>query len=366
MSPFRWHPFFIFLQTLGLIAFFWTGCSPEPEEPVKNDAQSITASPQAPPKSPPPPPPIQLTLCFEFEGIAPRALDRWIKTFNRPVNILQQQIKQSEDGSMETPGDLYLISPRLIPDFVTNSRLAPVNCPELLTPMNPVFTNHRFDPENVYTVPHRWTPMIRLTRPAQAKENVHSEPSSEILIPDDPLMQRVLFSDPGLSGHPGGPPRLPDPGSYRQTWDRFLNGPVHEIWIPAACTFRHIGTEIPEGWQWTLPTSKSAVFFDHLALSASTEHGDIVRDLIAHLSSKAEQDRLMDESGYFSVMSLLGAETAAAPVPLPRDDWLNRSAFMLEPAFVAPPPDRAPSPSRSPEHKPMVEPLPAPESIPQQ
>lgn len=325
--------FRIQITTLLISSMAFFSCSPKNEESAPNPSvnpQVVTLTPRTAETEPEPIP--QLVVLFEFEGIPQSALNAWIG--ERNLKIIQQQLELNEQGLPVTEGDLYILSPRLITQFIEKDYVAPWNPEPDLADINPIFTSHSFDFNNAYAIPWRWTPMVLLQhRPDPAATEAAHSPESPSY-PDDPVMIASLQSTPPQISAPA--PSLPNPDAYRASWETFIDTPNASVWIPAACPLRNTSDFVNPEWTWSLPQSKTTIVFDHLLVGARSELKPEASELLEYLLSSAEQNYLITTTGYFPVICPLGKETAASPIPLPKGNWLNKSTFITMPAYTPP------------------------------
>jgi len=326
---------------LGLSLCFLSCSPPENADSESRDVQVETTEvePEVPHPLPPPPLP-EMTLVFEFEGIAPQLLDDAIRACGENFRIRQEQLRLDASGSPATRGDLYLLSPRSIPHFITREWVTPLSGEISLSEVNPTFTFHRFDPGNQYSIPYRWTPVVSLLATPENTETASSIDTGPEKIPADPPVTDYLeLTSPEIPEEPAARPlQLPDPDFYRETWSPFVTGQVSRIRLPAACPIRNLGKAGVPKWTWSIPEGRTVIFFDHLLLGRDSTLSDKAKAVASYLITHENQSRLVRTSGYFPVLIPLGKEDSASPVALPGGDWFQKSSFITGEPFFPPPP----------------------------
>lgn len=323
-------------------------CSPETEEPDAGSSISRKVDTLKPRNAEVKPEPVpQLVILFEFEGIPQSSLNSWIG--NRNLKLVQHQLKLSEQGLPVKEADLYILSPRLITQFIEKNTVARWDPAPDLSAVNPIFTSHSFDFKNEYAVPWRWTPMVLL----QHLQVLATDPTTSVttpavpIFPEDPVMIASLQSS-SVALEPVAP-TVPDPGAYRIAWESFLASRAATVWIPAACPIRNTSDYINPGWKWSLPQARTTIIFDHLLLGARSKLKQEALELVNYLVSSQEQDLLITNSGYLPVVCPLGQETQTSPIPMPKGSWLNNSNFISLPAYSPAPADESAAPGNDPD-----------------
>lgn len=317
---------------LGLLI----SCSPPPQESTA-PAPAVEELSVKPTPAPPPPP--ELVILFEFEGVPIKMLEAWRN--NRPLRVVQRQLRLDAEGRPLNQGDLLLLSPRLIPHFVANEWVQAWEPAGDLSRINPNFTSHRFDPANRYAWPWRWTPWVLLDAvadptAADASAAARGKSDAKPTVPNDVVfVQHSGFfrasdsgSDPARAALTSSIPTVPQSADYRVAWESFLSGTVSSLWIPAACPLRNIEPMQSPEWKWRLPEKRTIIHIDHWLLPTKSQHAEEARDLVRYLSSPEVQHALVSTSGYFPVNEPLGREGSSSPIPLPVGDWLNQSDFV--------------------------------------
>jgi hypothetical protein len=326
----------------------FSSCSKKPGD---NPASTADTPPAIPPQhtqlqlrsgEKPPAPVTQLVVLFEFEGIPQSTLNAWVG--ERNLRVVQRQLELNEEGLPTIEADLYVLSPRLISQFIDKKVVSAWSPEPDLALINPIFTSHPFDFKNHFALPWRWSPMVLLNHvpDPQAQANTTAVPATPAApsFPDDPAMISMIQ---GNKATPDGPPLIPDPDAYRAVWEDFSGNPASTVWIPAACPLRNTSDYAKPEWKWSLPKSGTVIIFDHLLVGADSELKAEASDLMNTLLSADEQSYLLSTSGYFPVISALGKETTISPIPLPKGDWLNRSQFITFSAYDPAPPPATPS-----------------------
>jgi|GEM_PF-7036179 len=323
------------LTALLIISALWFSCSPPADEAGSKSSIPKKISTLEPRTAEPEPEPIpELVILFEFEGIPQSTLNAWIG--DRNLKLIQRQLELDENGLPAEKGDIYILSPRLITQFVEKNQVTPWDPVPELSEINPIFTSHAFDFENQYAIPWRWTPMVLLKHlpdPTKTAESTNTSDSPSF--PDDPVMIASLQS---LAPPPESvAPTVPDPEAYRTAWESFRASETGSVWIPAACPIRNTSDYANPGWKWSLPKSGTTIVFDHILLGAQSELKPEASELLNYLISSDEQNFLVTTTGYLPVICPLGKETHISPIPLPGGNWLNNSGFISLPAFSPPP-----------------------------
>ncbi|MEM6884857.1 MAG: hypothetical protein AAF571_07470 [Verrucomicrobiota bacterium] len=316
----------------------WFSCSPPAEESSPDPSIPKKVSSLEPRTAEPEPEPIpQLVILFEFEGIPQSTLNAWIG--DRNLKLIQRQLELDTAGLPIEPADLYILSPRLITQFIEKGQVTHWNPQPNLSNINPTFTSHNFDFQNLYAIPWRWTPMVLLEHVTDTESSRINPQSDSPNFPDDPIMIASLQSLPAAPGPIA--PTVPNPAAYRIAWETFLESPATSVWIPAACPIRNTSDYVNPGWKWIIPSSGTTIVFDHLLLGSESELKQETYELLEYLLSANEQNFLLTTSGYLPVICPLGKETHTSPIPMPAGDWLNNSGFISLPAYTLPAPAEA-------------------------
>ncbi|MEM6822290.1 MAG: hypothetical protein AAF558_10150, partial [Verrucomicrobiota bacterium] len=349
--------------------FFSQSLAQSPETTLPPAIRDPKASLRNAPEEPPPPP--SLTVAFEFEGIPQALINRW--SDENQVKVIQKPLQFDEAENITEPADLYILTPRTIPQFIENQWAAAWSESPDKASINPTFTNHRFDPQNEYALPWRWTPMVLLKhKPVKTDPNQTPPPPPQF----DPTLDPVPL-DAALRAHLIGQTfevsdisdYLPDSKAYQVVWDTFREKKLETAWLPAAYLIQNTPDSKQTFWSWSIPHQSTVIFFDHLLISPEPEMPEEALSLAKYLLQSEQQKMIMQQSGYLPVVSSLGKELQSSTIPLPPGNWIHQSQFiLLKPLPKPEPEDAAPADEITPGTRFNLEdsesPSPAPEIAP--
>lgn len=369
---------------LLLTALLWTGCrdKPKPEtlppgeepaqtEPVKTPELKAPGNliPVKPWSGPP-----ALKIYYDREPLSQEWLKRWTAGANH--RILQVKLPLENAQPLPQDGDLYVVSPPLVPKM---RGLLDWHSPQELIPLDqlkPLFTGHSFDPSNRISLPWRWSPYVFYRKKENPEQTLPAfvfsgwTISGDSCWPDNPAllwaMKRHLNRSSAnapvndveikslralkeqLEGH-----TLPE----EECWKQFSEGKVKTTFALAAWRIRTPAAD-DSSIQWVIPPEGTLLQFDQLMIPAKSPFLPAVKELVRLLLSIEGQNDLEGVTGYFPVRTGIKTATNPAKAKLPEGLWMDNSEFpvldlnaLLAEPLPAPPVEPAvePTPASQPE-----------------
>ncbi|MDR1146035.1 MAG: extracellular solute-binding protein [Verrucomicrobiales bacterium] len=317
------------------------------------------------PGKPRPAPPPRFRIYYEKDPLPEAWARAWAA--QQRVELAQVRLRQDANGEWPRDGDVYIVSPRWLQSLQSQVALSPLTDRAPLRAVNPAFTSQPFDADNAVSVPWRWTPYVFYLRHDKALPREKNRAvfyfrawvnDARCLWPNDwDLLLALQIHYSGQSANHQFDNYAEQIAALQETcaavtateaacWQALLDGKIHCSFLPA--TYMEMGVaderrrdiEIqPPGLGNHMQSAGGTiVYLDQLVIGAGSLRADQARELIAWLLSPAQQERLIQDTGYFPVVSKVGHEFDFAPAPLPKDYWFNRSEFLVNrpPAPPAP------------------------------
>jgi hypothetical protein len=368
---------------LLLTTFLWIGCKDKPRvEPVESSEPAKPTEQQAEPEKAQEPQvssplpffqpvrPVKpwpglpvLKIYYDREPLAQEWFKHW--TSSSPYRIEQSKLETEGSKPLPLDGDLYVVSPFLVQKL---RGLLEWQTPQSLVSLDqlkPLFTGHSFDPDNVVSLPWRWSPYVFYRKktaldqplPAFAFSGWTAADSSSW--PDDWALLWAMKRHLGqgsanaavneteikaiktlkeqLAAHV-----LPE----QECWKNFSEGKIKNTFALAAWRLKS-GTTPDPLIDWTIPQQGTLIQFDQLMVPAKSPCLTAVNELVKQLLSIEGQNELTPLSGYFPVRVGANTEPSNAPIPLPSGSWMDSSEFLLldlKALFTEQPADPTPTP----------------------
>ncbi|MDR0534683.1 MAG: extracellular solute-binding protein [Verrucomicrobiales bacterium] len=326
------------------------GQKPQPQQPVK--PRPAQAQP--------------FRIYYEKDPLPEQWARDWAA--QQRVKVTQTRLQQDANGQWPQDGDLYIVSPRWLQSLQSQVALSPLADRSPLKAVNPAFTSQPFDASNEISVPWRWMPYVFYLRhdkelPWEKNREVFYfrewVNDARCLWPDDwdlLLAMQIHYSGKSANRHldnyAGLIAALKEKyaavtAPEADCWQALLDGKIHFSFLPAAYKQQGANDEKLKDIEIQQPglgnniqsAGGTIVYLDQLVIGAKSPYAERAQNLIASLLAPAQQARLVQDSGYFPVVSKIGHEFDFAPVPLPKDHWFNRSEFLINrpPEAPAPP-----------------------------
>jgi hypothetical protein len=364
----RWISFLVVFLYCGLLG--WVAYNhnqhPSPNRIVKKTATTVGKQTITTKSKPRVVVPSTFRIYYEKDPIPAELIQFWAAQTH--FTVIQQPLKLGTNNQWPTDGDLYLVSPRWLASLESQVPLIPVADKNVLREINPAFASHPFDPNNQYTVPWRWTPYVFYLRhdkdlPWDKNREVFyfrewvNDPRClwpndwDLLLAMETHYQNKSANRP-LDNYAELIVELEKKyntvtAPEADCWQALLDGKIHFTFLPASLKIfgaadeklKDIEIQVPGLGNNAQSAFGTIIYMDQLVISDKSLLKDQARGLIAFLLNPAQQSRLIQNCGYFPVVSKIGHEYDIAPVPLPRLHWFSRSEFLINrpPQLPAPP-----------------------------
>lgn len=252
---------------------------------------------------------------------------------------------------------------------------------DLTTGMDPCFRAHSFDPDNISTLPWRWTPyLLMLSQPTTSS----GATDSPTLAPKPKLTWPIMWWKESKAYWPGLGPlsfdflvamRLKEQPmsihspvqkaiwqeitqelernipissfkSEKELWTDLQDGKISFTFLPAAVRIWKI-LNAPQELEasshkiyWLMPPKGTLIQLELLAIhqnrkdvsNMSEEEKkkyELALSLLQFLLHPDRQKEMMQKTGYFPVHGEVHQIIKSSPAPLPSSNWLDRSEYLL-------------------------------------
>lgn len=337
-----------------------TGCGGGDPTVITKDPDSI--EPDGTPDAPPLPPPPKIKIYYEGAFPPFEMLEGWTKDQGVEYEAIKLAPSAIKGTNIPTDGDLYVVSPRLfmkLDSLITWRELDPDRHSD--KELNPLLTNHKYDIDNQYSRPWRWTPYVFYfwtSKPEEEKANIIFRK----MVTNVPYQWSddwsILFSFwMKQSGYKSVTPinsKLKSEwetfykrihfkvGNEENVWNKLIDQKIRISFLPAAFWQRDVyagklTTEVEKDertLKWIASSKGTVIDLEILAINGASEHPNVTEGLLTLLTSKEIQDQIMPLSGYFPARSHIREPMATAIVPMPetprgQPSWFQRSEFVF-------------------------------------
>jgi spermidine/putrescine-binding protein len=284
-----------------------------------------------------------VTVYYENDPIPDAWLQEWSRIEGKAV--IQKQLPPS--GEIVRDADLFILSPQRLQQWIGQELIQSLPAGWMTQGINPALLAHSFDPENTYSRPWRWTPYLYQGRPTteplpttDSFEKLAARPDS--LWPNDPrLLTALRLKEQKISANTRKESAqrraLTDTtlwskdrtASESECWSQLLEGKVSVTFLPASLRLTEAASAVDDiVWWW--PQGGTIIRFEQLAIPTFSERSELAQKLIAFLLEPAQQNRMVADTGYFSVHGKPDADLARTMVALPNEKgWFDRAEFLM-------------------------------------
>ncbi|MEM9444354.1 MAG: hypothetical protein AAGA18_03280 [Verrucomicrobiota bacterium] len=316
--------------TIFAVLFSIVGCSKQKEGNFKERLLALEKSPER-----------ELRVVFEYEGIPKIWCDAWLA--NGGLKITQFQFHENLPDDILLDAELYILTPRKMLGLAEEVALVKLDDKLKQDGVSPVFTNHPFDIDGLYTRPWRWTPYLFLVRNPENKGDIYRnwrKAANSAWPKDKHLLAALSLKESGKVANPANldernvigdvlAEELMDKLFDEKTlWRKYKDLEIDVTYIPLSYLVKN-SHQIPAGTYIKSPAQGSMILFDHLLLGAKAVELKEAMKLAEWLLDDEKQNEMLNTCGYFKVISKLGKEMDGVPLVLPTA-WFNRADFLLE------------------------------------
>lgn len=328
---------------ISLIGFgWWYNHQPVPSEQtqIQTEQEEHTVSPSEPNKGGLFSSKEKKLIFYVNKTLAPEV---WVKNWETQNNCnIEQRLLPA--GELPQDGDAYALSPEQL-GALKNSGVSFMSLPEddFFKTTDPVFLGHRFDLDNVFSRPWRWSPYLfyihrsGTTNPVLPvnwwkEEKAMWPETSDLLVAlrmkeygaSANLERGTLWNkaqdeiNPAIASHLG---------NEQACWEALRAEKIEITFLPAALRLAPPMTDLAN-LAWFAPAKGTLVQFDVLVINEKTALKEQALSWLEFLRAEPQQKELCALTGYFPVRGSEASQPKTT-IPLPPGSWFSKSEFLL-------------------------------------